>query len=259
MHLALKFPDVFGAVVGQSGPYNIDTFARPLLTHPDARGYYAAAFPNPDNPPDFFDYPYELINGQPQIIPELYQICVEIDVIHDVDRYLNQPVRLNGIKIVHGTADGLIPISQARGLDEKLTDLGIDHVYVKHSGGHDFIDEESLSFLSDYLLFATAVDEVSEVTAVPVGYALFQNYPNPFNPETTVKYELTNSANVKLSIHNLCGQTIRVLTNGFQNAGSYQIQWNGRNDSGEVLSSGVYLLEMIIEGDRQVQRMILMN
>ena len=158
MHLALKFPDVFGVVVAQSGAYNIDTFARPLLTHPDARGLYAAALPNPDNPPDFFDYPYELVNGQPQIIPELFQKCIEVDVMHDVDRYLNQPVRLNGIKIVHGKADDLILVGQARGLDKKLTDLSIDHVYVEHKGGHVFIAEESLSFLSDYLLFTTAVE-----------------------------------------------------------------------------------------------------
>lgn len=161
MHLALKFPDIFGAVVAQGGVYDMATFAIPqMLTHEDARGWYAAVLPNPDNPPDFFDLPYKLVNDQVQIIPELYQKCVEPDVMYDLDRYLKQPVRLKGIKIVHGKADGAIPISQARKLDKKLTDLGIDHVYVEHNGGHDFMAEESLSFLSDYLLFATAVHEV---------------------------------------------------------------------------------------------------
>jgi S-formylglutathione hydrolase FrmB len=257
MHLALKFPDVFGAVVAQAGFYNLDTFGRPRLTHPDARGWYAAALPNPDNPPDFFDYPYELVSGQPQIIPERYQKCVEIDVMHDVDRYLSQPFRLNGIKIVHGTADGLIPVTEARVLDKNLTDRNIDHVYMEHSGGHDFIAEESLSFFSDYLQSTTAVAEVSEITAVPLGYALFQNYPNPFNPETTIEYELSNPSDVRLSIYNLSGLTVSVPKNGFQNAGSYQIQWNGRNDSGEMVPSGVYFLELIIDGGRQVKRMVL--
>ena len=257
MHLALKFPDVFGAVVAQGGAYDIDTFGRPRLTHPDARGWYAAALPNSDSPPDFFDYPYELVSGQPQIIPELFQKCVEIDVMHDVDRYLNQPVRLNAIKIVHGTADGLIPVAQAKGLDKKLTDLGIDHMYVEHSGGHDFIAEESLQFLSDYLLFTTIVAEVSETTALPLGCALFQNYPNPFNPETTIEYKLSNQSDVRLSIYNLSGQTVSVLKNEFQSAGSYQIQWNGRNDSGEMVPSGVYSLELIIDGVRQIKRMVL--
>ena len=140
MHLALKFPDVFGAVVAQAGECDMATFVTPqLLTHPDARGWYAAALPNPGNPPDFFDLPYELINGQDQIIPELWEKCVELDVMHDIDRYLNQPVRLNGIKIVHGIYDNSVPIAQARGLEEKLTDLGIDHDYVEHSRGHVFI------------------------------------------------------------------------------------------------------------------------
>jgi len=68
-----------------------------------------------------------------------------------LDRYVGQPVRLNGIQIVHGTADAMISVSAARALAENLTDLGIDHVYVEHSGGHVMLLEESLSFFSDHL------------------------------------------------------------------------------------------------------------
>lgn len=260
MHLALKFPDVFGVVVAQGGAYNIDTFGRPLLTHPDARGLYAAVLPNPDNPPDFFDYPYELVNGQPQIIPELFEKCVEVDALHDVDRYLDQSVRLNGIKIVHGTADGLILVEQSRELDEKLTNLNVEHEYVEHNGAHDFIPEESLSFLSEYLQAKLAVFEVSEVTTMLFGNSLFKIYPNPFNTETTIEYELENSADVRLSIYNLTGQTVRVLMKGINNAGSYQIQWNGTNDSGKDLPNGVYFMEMIVNGsDRSIRRIVLMK
>jgi hypothetical protein len=69
----------------------------------------------------------------------------------DLDRYVDQPVRLNGIKIVHGTADQVCGVWEARAFDEKLTDLGIDHVYVEHPRLHAFVAGESLSFLSDHL------------------------------------------------------------------------------------------------------------
>ena len=64
---------------------------------------------------------------------------------------MDQPVRLNGIKIVHGAGDPSASVWYARVLNENLTDLGIDHVYVEHPGEHIFIDEESLPFLSDHL------------------------------------------------------------------------------------------------------------
>ena len=73
------------------------------------------------------------------------------NLTEDLDTYLDQPVRLNGIKVVHGRADDVIFVSDARALDEKLTELGIEHVYMEHGGGHIFSDEESLQFLSDHL------------------------------------------------------------------------------------------------------------
>jgi len=69
----------------------------------------------------------------------------------DLGRYVGQSVRLNGIKIVHGSTDGTAGPSAGRILAEKLTDLGLDHLYAEHGGGHIFIDEESLLFLSDHL------------------------------------------------------------------------------------------------------------
>jgi predicted esterase len=55
------------------------------------------------------------------------------------------------VKIVHGRTDGVVPIVQTRKLDQKLTALGIEHVYVEHEEGHNFVPEESLQFLSDHL------------------------------------------------------------------------------------------------------------
>jgi len=83
------------------------------------------------------------------------------------------------------------------------------------------------------------------ITIPPPKSKLLQNYPNPFNPETWIPYQLSEDANVQLFIYNLNGQIIRTLKLGFQPAGTYidksrAIYWDGRNDSGERVSSGVY-------------------
>jgi hypothetical protein len=80
-----------------------------------------------------------------------------------------------------------------------------------------------------------------EIAAVPTVFALGQNYPNPFNPSTTIKYQIANEANVSLDVYNLQGQKIRTLVAKEQKAGYYSVVWDGRNEAGQTVSSGLYL------------------
>jgi hypothetical protein len=103
------------------------------------------------------------------------------------------------------------------------------------------------------------IDMNTSGNVTPSTFSLFQNYPNPFNPETTIRYDLAKSGHVKISIYNISGQQVKMLKQGFQTAGSYKIQWNGRNSLGEAVPSGIYLLELTINGYRQTKRMILLK
>lgn len=76
---------------------------------------------------------------------------------------------------------------------------------------------------------------------VPSDFSLNQNYPNPFNPTTTIEYSLEKTSEIQLSIFNILGQKVRTLVNGKQGSGRHSIQWNGRNDVGTLVSSGVYV------------------
>jgi hypothetical protein len=78
-------------------------------------------------------------------------------------------------------------------------------------------------------------------SAVPDEYALDQNYPNPFNPETTIKYQLPKSGKVVLKIYNSIGQEIRTLVNEEKEAGYHEARWDGRDNGGVSVSSGVYI------------------
>jgi hypothetical protein len=75
---------------------------------------------------------------------------------------------------------------------------------------------------------------------IPEKYELFQNYPNPFNLETLIKYALPEESEVKIVVYNLLGQKVRVLVEDFQEPGYYTISWDGRNNKGEVVGSGIY-------------------
>ena len=75
-------------------------------------------------------------------------------------------------------------------------------------------------------------------------FNLFQNYPNPFNPETNIKYQLPNASFVEIAIFNLSGQRITTLLKTYQNAGSFELKWDGRNEMGEQMVSGVYIYQL---------------
>jgi len=75
-------------------------------------------------------------------------------------------------------------------------------------------------------------------------FKLFQNYPNPFNSETKIVYQLPKPAEIHLGIYNSVGQKICSLVSGKQNEGSYTIYWNGKDDDGSEVPSGVYFCKL---------------
>ncbi len=84
--------------------------------------------------------------------------------------------------------------------------------------------------------------------AVPDAFQLYQNYPNPFNPTTVIKYDLPKPTNVKLEIFNILGERILTLVNSeLINAGYHQVVWNGRNQSGSRVSSGIYFYRLLVK------------
>jgi hypothetical protein len=91
-------------------------------------------------------------------------------------------------------------------------------------------------------LLTTGVEVTVE--ELPCNYSLSQNYPNPFNPSTTIEYSLPNSENVKIEIYDLLGRLVKTLVNETKIAGKYSVIWNGEDNSGKTVSSGVYLYRL---------------
>jgi hypothetical protein len=84
------------------------------------------------------------------------------------------------------------------------------------------------------------VTSVAEGGLIPTVFGLSQNYPNPFNPETRIKYSLPEQSTVNLKIYNLLGQEVASLATGAQEMGYYEVVWNGKNNSGVNVGTGVY-------------------
>lgn len=88
---------------------------------------------------------------------------------------------------------------------------------------------------------------------------LFQNYPNPFNPTTIIQYSLPFRSLVLINIYNILGQKVRTLLNENREAGTYEIEWNGRDDNNIPVASGVYLYRFSNEGTNIVRKMMMIK
>jgi hypothetical protein len=80
-----------------------------------------------------------------------------------------------------------------------------------------------------------------QLREIPTNFSLSQNYPNPFNPTTNINYSIPSDATVKLSVYNSLGQVVKTLVNVQQKAGYYSIRWDGANESGSKVASGMYI------------------
>ena len=113
------------------------------------------------------------------------------------------------------------------------------------------------------LLHAWRVDplviSVDDQKPAPAEFKLEQNYPNPFNPNTMISYQLAMSSEVKLSIYNTTGQLVRTLVDEFQTAGKKSVVWDGLNDNGERMSSGLYLYQIKAGKFAQCKKMLLVQ
>ena len=105
-----------------------------------------------------------------------------------------------------------------------------------------------------------AVAQLSSARLVPRQYALFANFPNPFNPSTSIEYALPEAAEVALVIYDVLGQTVQTLVaNQLQGAGYYHLTWDGRDQAGHSVSSGMYFYRLATQDFEQTRKMILLK
>jgi hypothetical protein len=104
-----------------------------------------------------------------------------------------------------------------------------------------------------------SVNGEEEFQYIPDNYVMDQNYPNPFNPATNISYSIPEQAYVKLCIYDINGTLVKTLFEGEQPAGRYHNVWNGENNSGMKVGSGVYFYRILANSFVQTKKMILLK
>lgn len=144
-------------------------------------------------------------------------------------------------------------------IDEDLNlsqNLGQNPTYSIKSGSEDL--SKNLKLVAGSKFFIETIS--GDIGLVPEQFRLLQNYPNPFNPETNIRYDLPESANVKIAIFNLQGQLVRTLVKGErQEAGFKNVTWDGRDNFGYQVATGVYIYTITTERESVSRKMLLMK
>jgi flagellar hook assembly protein FlgD len=100
---------------------------------------------------------------------------------------------------------------------------------------------------------------VNETAAFPNALSIRGVFPNPFNPSTTIVFSLPRTGQATLAIYNPSGQKIRELVSGAITAGNHSMQWDGRDDKGKIVSSGVYITRLRMGAMTASQSMLLLK
>ena len=104
----------------------------------------------------------------------------------------------------------------------------------------------------------TAV-ETSDQASVPQTFSLAQNAPNPFNSNTVIRFALPQPSQVELTIYNLLGQPVAVLVQRPSGAGTFSVRWDGRDQAGRAVTSGVYLYQLRAGDYTEVRKLLLLR
>jgi hypothetical protein len=88
---------------------------------------------------------------------------------------------------------------------------------------------------------------------------LLPNAPNPFNPQTEIRFEVASPCQVRVAVYDVSGRLVKILQNGYLNAGPYIRRWAGRNESGREVASGAYHVRLVVDGRVDHRKIMLLK
>ena len=153
------------------------------------------------------------------------------------------------------TYDGVSQVEYAENLSGISMHLTIDNNGLLWIAGINNNGSGGIVYINKDAVLSSVVDE----QALPTAVSISANYPNPFNPSTTINFTLDRSGYTSLVIYNIMGQSVRELIAGQMNAGIHSVKWNGRDDSGNAVSSGVYISRLNMGKQVAAKRLMLMK
>ncbi len=258
-----QFSDVLVYLGDISGDGYDDFFASSGVADDDRLGFVYFGGPDVDTIPDVtIDYSASHASATEDLNGDTYN-----------DLILSYPLPFAGIGYVlvfYGGPDmDSIPDLQIHNADIVgwQEELGLDCAGIGDFNG-DGINDFAFSAIDAYnygLVFIfSGTDNGTDVKydyepTLPDGYILSQNYPNPFNMSTTIEFALPERSDITLKVYNILGGEVRNLIDKNLAAGTYTVQWNGQDELGVDVSSGVYLYRLSAGEVRTVKKMVLVK
>ncbi len=131
-------------------------------------------------------------------------------------------------------ASGLLMNVPVQVIDENATgptDFAVEDLIISGPGGIEIVAQCLVSVIDIGL-------------PAPTEFSLKQNFPNPFNPTTNIRYDIAERGDAHLVIYNMLGQEVRSLVNGNQDVGRYEVEWNGLDNMGQPVATGIYIYHL---------------
>ncbi len=111
----------------------------------------------------------------------------------------------------------------------------------------------------DFFSSNSVNDSEDAFTEAPPVFTLSQNAPNPFNPSASIGFDLVSDTHARLAVYSIDGRKVRELVSGTLRGGAHTVSWDGRDDAGKPVSSGVYLYRLEAGGKSEARKMLLMR
>jgi hypothetical protein len=122
---------------------------------------------------------------------------------------------------------------------------------------NNFMANPEIKSMVDSVFVPDTVTSVNDKVNLPGSFYLYGNYPNPFNPSTTISFFISANDNVEIIIYDILGIKVKSLLNERLNSGAHNISWNGKNDYGNQLTSGIYLYRIKYKDKLQTGKLVL--
>ncbi|MFC1492430.1 T9SS type A sorting domain-containing protein [candidate division KSB1 bacterium] len=163
-----------------------------------------------------------------------------------------------------GTSTGLYSTAELDGMDTEWSQEGsntignviVEMVISRETDGEVVVATHGNGIYSRD--FTTGIEE-NDRRVTPDGFELMQNYPNPFNPSTTISFKLLSPSDVSLKIYNISGQLVKTLISKKMSSGQHVIKWNGKNDLGMKVGSGLYIYSLKAGTFSSTRKMVILK
>jgi hypothetical protein len=191
-------------------------------------------------------------------------ICITVDILSK--NGINRDSVLLHYKVEHEQNFKSVKMDQQGGVESNifasLLNSAIDIYQIQfYLEAEDTLGEKHIGPFGYPNILYSFSDTTSQFVylpqSTPRSFYLYQNYPNPFNPSTHIKFDISKISHVSLKIYNMLGQEIITLIDRSIHPGKVQVIWNGEDNYGRSVPSGLYFYQLNASGEREIRKMIL--